>query len=466
MATTKIWKIEGWIGKSLIYIENPEKTSNPMVVGNPNMTKEQYQSLADVIEYAGNPTVSEKEVFVSGVNCDAESAREEMIAAKEAFGKNDGICGFHGIQSFKPGEVTPEIAHEIGIKLAESMWGKQFQVVVATHLDQNHIHNHFVVNSVAFTDGHRLWKEKNYWAMRAQSDELCREYGLSITIPINRSKQYAEWKAEREKNPTQRTLLRMDVDRILLLVSSLPEFYDRLRENGYEVNTERKYVTVRPPGATRNIRLQSLGESYTEDALHLRILKNRIRPQNAVYVEPARIKPMRGKLPKKKAHGLQALYYKWLYYLGVFKRRPRLDSSAFVLERRRLDGYIRQMEYIRKHGLKRISDIDDRRATVLREIANCVRIRDELRKQIRRKPDEDPDVISVLEHIETINRTLKAKRSEVRLCEQIKERQQTIEKQIRLAGESRNYERGRSQDGRTSNYYAEHRRNQIVSPGK
>ena len=141
MAITKIWKIEGWIGKSLIYIENPEKTSNPMVVGNPNMTKEQYQSLADVIEYAGNPTVSEKEVFVSGVNCDAESAREEMIAAKEAFGKNDGICGFHGIQSFMPGEVTPEIAHEIGIKLAERMWGEQFQVVVATHLDQDHIHN-------------------------------------------------------------------------------------------------------------------------------------------------------------------------------------------------------------------------------------------------------------------------------------------------------------------------------------
>ena len=147
-----------------------------MVVGNPNMSKEQYQSLADVIEYAADTSITEKELFVSGVNCNSETAREEMIATKNAFGKNDGICGYHGIQSFKPGEVTPEIAHEIGVKLARQMWGDHFQVVVATHLDQNHIHNHFIVNSVAFTDGHRLWKEKNYWKMRAQSDELCREY--------------------------------------------------------------------------------------------------------------------------------------------------------------------------------------------------------------------------------------------------------------------------------------------------
>ena len=462
MATTKIWKTRGWLGKALIYIENPEKTANPMVVGNPNMSKEQYQSLADVIEYAADTSITEKELFVSGVNCNSETAREEMIATKNAFGKNDGICGYHGIQSFKPGEVTPEIAHEIGVKLARQMWGDHFQVVVATHLDQNHIHNHFIVNSVAFTDGHRLWKEKNYWKMRAQSDELCREYGLSITIPQNRNKKYAEWKAEREKNPTQRSLLRKDIDRILLTVSSLPEFYEKLQENGYTVNTERKYVSVRPPGAERNIRLQSLGEEYTEEALRLRILKNRVQPQRTVYVEPAPVKRIRGRIPRKKAHGLQALYYKWLYYLGVFgKRKPKLDSSAFVVERRRLDGYIRQMDYICEHGLKRISDIDDRRTVVLEEIAEGVRHRDELRRRIRGKPDDDPDVLVILEKITEINRTLKSRRSEVKLCEQIKERQQTIEKQIRLAREYRTFEGRRSEDGRTGNHSPEYRRDKV-----
>ncbi|MFQ8601171.1 MAG: relaxase/mobilization nuclease domain-containing protein [Hominenteromicrobium sp.] len=464
MAVTKIWKIEGWLGDSLIYIENPEKTRNPMVVGNPNLEKSQYQAMDDVIEYASNDDgeYHGMERFVTGVNCSADTARAEMIATKEAFGKNDSICGYHGIQSFMPGEVTPEIAHEIGVKLAQKMWGDHFQIVVATHLDHDHIHNHFIVNSVAFTDGHRLWKEKNYWKMRAQSDELCREYGLSITVPKNRGKQYAEWKAEREKNPTQRSLLRKDIDRILLSARSLPEFYDKLQEAGYTVNTEHKYVTIRPPGAERNIRLQSLGEAYTEEALYLRILKNRIRPQYAAYVEPCRIKRVRGKLPHKKAHGMKALYYKWLYYLGVFgKRKPQLDSSAFVTERRRLDGYIRQMNYISEHNLRSILDIDARRTVVLEEIAGYVKLRDELRKQIRGKSYEDPAVMPVLEKIVALNKTLKEKRSEVRLCEQIKEWRQKIIKQIRAANEYRSFERRDIQDGRTSDYSPEYRRNQV-----
>ncbi|MFR6147756.1 relaxase/mobilization nuclease domain-containing protein, partial [Neglectibacter timonensis] len=151
MAVTKIWKIEGWLGDSLIYIENPEKTRNPMVVGNPNLEKSQYQAMDDVIEYASNDDgeYHGMERFVTGVNCSADTARAEMIATKEAFGKNDSICGYHGIQSFMPGEVTPEIAHEIGVKLAQKMWGDHFQIVVATHLDHDHIHNHFIVNSVA-----------------------------------------------------------------------------------------------------------------------------------------------------------------------------------------------------------------------------------------------------------------------------------------------------------------------------
>lgn len=140
MAVTKIWKINGWIGDCLLYIENPNKTQNPLVIGDPKLKEEEYQSLIDVIEYAedGNKTVRDTERFVSGVNCDAETARQEMILAKNAFDKNDGICAYHAIQSFAPGEVTPETAHEIGIRLAKEMWGERYQVLVATHLDHEH----------------------------------------------------------------------------------------------------------------------------------------------------------------------------------------------------------------------------------------------------------------------------------------------------------------------------------------
>lgn len=141
MAVTKIWKINGWIGDCLLYIENPNKTQNPLVIGDPKLKEEEYQSLIDVIEYAedGNKTVRDTERFVSGVNCDAETARQEMILAKNAFDKNDGICAYHAIQSFAPGEVTPETAHEIGIRLAKEMWGERYQVLVATHLDHEHL---------------------------------------------------------------------------------------------------------------------------------------------------------------------------------------------------------------------------------------------------------------------------------------------------------------------------------------
>lgn len=217
MAVTKIWKINGWIGDCLLYIENPNKTQNPLVIGDPKLKEEEYQSLTDVIEYAedGNKTVRDTERFVSGVNCDAETARQEMILAKNAFDKNDGICAYHAIQSFAPGEVTPETAHEIGIRLAKEMWGERYQVLVATHLDHEHIHNHFVINSVSFLDGKRLWKEKNYWQMRTVSDALCREYGLSLIKPVRRGMPYAAWQAEKEGKPNRRKALREDIDRIL-----------------------------------------------------------------------------------------------------------------------------------------------------------------------------------------------------------------------------------------------------------
>lgn len=164
MATTSIWRVNGWLGKVLIYIENPDKTENPDFFEKQDMDGKEAQGLADVIEYAvqqqktGKAVESEGETvmrqFVSGVNCSPSTARDEMIAVKKRFGKEDGTVAYHGYQSFAPGEATPELAHEIGLALAKKLWGEKYQVLVATHLDrENHLHNHFVVNTVSFVDG-------------------------------------------------------------------------------------------------------------------------------------------------------------------------------------------------------------------------------------------------------------------------------------------------------------------------
>lgn len=179
MAATSIWSVKGWLGKVVIYVENPEKTMNPEAAKLPDlsdMEEPDVQSLSDVIAYAVNEEKTRRksrggkdvedspaeiddehekvmQQYVSGINCTPTTARSEMMAVKKRYGKDEGIMAFHGYQSFAPGECTPAMAHEIGVRLAEELWGSRFQVLVATHLDKaHHLHNHFVVNSVSYAD--------------------------------------------------------------------------------------------------------------------------------------------------------------------------------------------------------------------------------------------------------------------------------------------------------------------------
>lgn len=170
MATTAIWKVKGSLGRVVDYAANPDKTI---------FTAEEMQGLRDVMDYMTQDYKTEEQRYVSGVNCIPEIARDEMMMVKRQFGKEGGIVAFHGYQSFAPGEVTPEQAHAIGVELARRLWGDKFQVVVATHLDREHIHNHFVLNSVSFVDGKKFNDCKaTYALMRRTSDKLCRGHGL------------------------------------------------------------------------------------------------------------------------------------------------------------------------------------------------------------------------------------------------------------------------------------------------
>ena len=147
MATTSIWAVKGWLGKVVLYIENPDKTDNPKFYRQEELTDVQTQSLSDVIDYAvraEKTTVTPDDEsamvvrqFISGINCLPSTARDEMLAVKKRFGKEDGVIAYHGYQSFAS-----------GVKLAQRLWGERYQVLVATHLDkENHLHNHFVLNT-------------------------------------------------------------------------------------------------------------------------------------------------------------------------------------------------------------------------------------------------------------------------------------------------------------------------------
>ena len=166
MAVTSLWRVKGYIGKVLLYAENPDKTTNPETI--PVAESFNRDTLEDVISYAGREEATNQRQLVKGINCTSANARREMMEVKRQFGKEDGTIAYHGYQSFREGEVTPEQAHQIGIKLATELWGDRYQVLVATHLDKDsHIHNHFVINTVSFVDGIKFHRtKKDYVQMK------------------------------------------------------------------------------------------------------------------------------------------------------------------------------------------------------------------------------------------------------------------------------------------------------------
>ena len=173
------------INQKLIYQEN--KTNNVVFVGYDYDHNIKYAGCRSTNEKRimrdakGSSKKTEKEYFVTGINCELDSVYEEMQDTKRYYNKGDKILAYHAYQSFKAGEVTPELAHKIGVQLANEMWGDRFQVIVTTHLNTNHIHNHLVLNSVSYTDGKKYYSNRaNTGRLRHTSDEICREYGLSV----------------------------------------------------------------------------------------------------------------------------------------------------------------------------------------------------------------------------------------------------------------------------------------------
>lgn len=167
MATTSLWHIKGRLKDLIDYVENPEKT----------VSGDDLQDFLNVFAYVRNPEKTDNGEYVSAVNCLKETALEQMILTKKQYQKSGGYIAWHGYQSFKPNEVTPEQCHEIGLKLASEMWGDKYQIIVTTHLDKEHLHNHFCFNSVSFIDGRKYdYSKSEQKRLRTVSDRLCREY--------------------------------------------------------------------------------------------------------------------------------------------------------------------------------------------------------------------------------------------------------------------------------------------------
>ncbi len=406
MATTSIWRVKGYISKVLIYAENPEKTTNPEVIDVPEDVDR--DSLGDVIAYAGRESATNKRQLVWGINCSPDNARDDMLRVKKAFQKEDGTIAYHGYQSFKEGEVTPELAHKIGIQLAQEVWGDRYQVLVCTHLDKkNHIHNHFVVNTVSFVDGIKYHRTKeDYQHMRDVSDRLCREYGLSVVKhPEGKGKNYSEWEAERNGKPTYRGRIRKDIDMAVSRSLTENEFFNNLEAMGYElklVSASGEYLkrpSLRPKGSQRFFRFDGLGEDYNLDEISDRILENIRREEPFSEEEQKKVRAYRTDHPPHTKHkGLAALYYHYCYELHIIVLYPASVSrvSHFMREDlRKMEQLDEQTRFLSNNHIETYADLDEYRHKAERQIEDLkedrLYLRNELKRRVRKSDTSGAD---------------------------------------------------------------------------
>ena len=459
MATTKIWDVRGWIGKVIRYAENPEKTENPewsvaerqsmQDIMEYAMQDASERGLIDVLEYAAAGYKTEQRHFVSGINCNVEIARQQMILTKKQWAKEGGIVAYHGYQSFAPGEVTPEAAHRIGVGLAEKLWGDRFEVIVATHLNTNCVHNHFVINSISFKDGLRYYDNKTSYAlMRRTSDELCRENALSvISDPKSRGKHYAEWKAENEGQRTWRSAIREDVNQAVMVSMSFQAFIRSMKEKGYEVVTSGKYIKVRPQGKERFVRLYSLGDDYAEEALKQRILRQRI-PERLPKPTPLIVKrvKVRGdfKLSRVTWKRLRALYFYYLYKLRTAQRQPIQAPFLLREDLRLMEAISAQAKFLHRHGIDTEEQLTTCRINTEQQIATLNAERKTLSNGKRRVSISEERKVQIGTQISIMSVQLKSLRQDVKLCDAVLERSVVItKKQEQLIQQKQeNIERG------------------------
>ena len=396
------------------------------------------------IRYALNEAKTQRlengQVLQTTINCQLDTAYRDMLETKRRWNKeNRPVQGYHIIHSFSPGEVTPKQAHRLSVEFAERLLQGRFEAVVATHIDHGHIHAHIVFNSVSCTDG-KMFRDdfKAYYGdIRGISNDLSRENNLSVIDSKGTAKHYAEWNAEKNGKPTVRGLIRQDIDAALADAFTLQSFFEALQKRGYMVKrgASVKHTAIKPPGSERFVRLDSLGNGYTEADIRERLNRSRTQPTApepqaaaSLYIPKGQYKvkrrsPAYGK--KQKLSGLRRLYLHYLYLLSPPRPRRRPPPFPVRAEVTKLDQYKRQFSLLQKYRINNESQLSMLADALQADIDSLVFSRREL---YRRKRHGE----NVSAEIKEISLALRPIRRELKCSQQIAERISQLQEHIRL----------------------------------
>ena len=398
MATTKLWKFKSRLDRLIDYAINGEKTENKL--------------------------------YVSGINCMPDTAFYEMDNTKKQFFKTGGIECYHGYQSFAEGEVTAEQAHEIGVKLAEEIWGDRFQVIVSTHLNTDNIHNHFVLNSVSFIDGKRFCNTKNDYAiMRNTSDKLCEEYGLSVLKQEDKYNKFATSSLYKE-------LMKDSINHAIANARNYNEFIKILHDLDYIVTEKNNTLSIRRKPYKRNTRIErQFGNQYSKENIYKRILET--QPEYPYSPEPyLLINRTYENYNNEKQKCLQFkgsisyLIYHYEKLLGinteiVSKRNITKITPELIQAIKKMDGFSKQVRFVCKNNINTEQELIDYQRSTYEKINPLKSERENLRRKHKIAKTED-EKETIENQIVEISKKITALAEEIRLCDNIFKRLEKI----------------------------------------
>ena len=499
MATTSLWPIRN-SGKRAVkaivrqvvnYAENEQKTMKPSEERSERITKQDpRETVQSVMSYVSDKNEGMK--YVTGVNCTAERAVEEMLITRKRWPERGNRVLYHGYQSFLPGESNPEQVHRIGVEMARELWGDRFEVVVATHLDRAHLHNHFVIHAVSFIDGRKFIWDEEFPRMQAKSDEICLREGLYIVPPDEdreeRPQRKGAYRAQALGCPTVESIVKEDIDSCISQSASMRDWFQLMEEKGYKILNTGKYVRVFPYGHSKCIRIdRRFGEAYTLDGIEEQILnrgmevepvpkdekesvqtlfeefrndevKRRARHGKAGYSgkyyrrDPLIVTTGRLVLPV----GIQLVYLRFIVRTG-YRRTPKQVARIHYLFREeltRLDRYIEESKFLIHENIQTEEELRERMSEEEIKIRDVGREKRRLNRIILEHPEQAAELRQSLSFL---LEELRVSRKDLNHCKNILSRMEVMrrkEEMLRnladnpVVAETKGYQREKSEEKR------------------
>lgn len=343
-------------------------------------------NLQHVIDYAKNGDKTEEGILVSGINCLPENAYFEMQLVKKNFHKEDKRLGYHIVQSFAKGEISPEKSNKLGVEIAKQLWGDRFQIIVCTHINKEHIHNHIILNSVSFVDGLKYNNSKADIAfMKEVNDEICFKNGLSIvnTPKANKAKEANQNRITNfNRSNGKMAIIKNDIGEAIENSTKYSEFVNELELKGYIIKKIGDTLSLNTPYFNRNIRLaRAYGKEYTFENIKLRIsykeyYKNNIQEevQNKNSQKIYRVRIYDGiKIDKHllKTSSFYRSYVHFLYLIGKLPAKVHYEerTAEYYAEIKKFDNLCEELNLITSHNLHSVSDAQKLKSEYSEQIA-------------------------------------------------------------------------------------------------